>query len=164
MVVTIRSALLKDLASITEIYNDAIAKTVATFDTEPKDIDEQRQWFLNHGKKNPIMVAEQRGMLVGWAALSKYSNRCAYADTAELSVYVTEEWQGKGIGKTLIEAVLEKGRNAGLHAIIARVTEGNEKSIHTHKSAGFEHVGILKEVGFKFNKRLDVYILEKILE
>ncbi len=164
MVVTIRPARLDDLPSITEIYNNAIEKTVTTFDTEPKSRDEQKHWFFTHGKKNPILIAEQGGILIGWGALSKYSNRSAYDDTAELSVYVKEQWQGKGIGKALIEAVLKKGKSAGLHAVIARITEGNEKSIHIHESMGFEHVGILKEVGFKFNKRLDVYILEKILE
>jgi len=159
--VKIRSALMKDLELITDIYNDAIVKTVATFDTEPKSIDEQKQWFLDHGTKNPILVAEQEGAIIGWAALSKYSTRCAYKDTAELSIYVTEAWQGKGVGKKLLEAILKKGRDVGLHVVIARITEGNEKSVHLHKSVGFEEVGILKEVGHKFNKRLDVYLLEK---
>lgn len=94
---TIRPANLKDLKDITDIYNEAILKTAATFDTEIKSLKEQKKWFENHGPKNPIIVAEQNGIIVGWASLSKWSDRCAYSDTAEISIYVKEKYQGKGI-------------------------------------------------------------------
>ena len=158
----IRHATLEDLQDITEIYNEAIRKTVATFDTQTKTLEEQKKWFIEHGSKNPIIVAEQNGAIVGWAALSKYSTKCAYSDTAEISLYVKDEYQGKGIGKKLMEKIIEKGRKVGIHAVIARITEGNKISILLHESAGFKHVGIYKEVGYKFGKRLDVYLMEKI--
>ena len=111
----IRKALLNDLDSIAEIYNESILKTVATFDTEIKTYEEQKKWFQEHGPKNPILVAEQDGLVIGWAALSNYSTRCAYSDTAEISLYVREENQGKGIGKTLpildIQQNLEEIKN-----------------------------------------------------
>ena len=72
----IRKASHDDLEIITEIYNEAIEHSNATFDTEPKTIDEQKQWFTDHGSKNPILVAEKNGKIVGWAALSKWSDRC----------------------------------------------------------------------------------------
>ena len=159
---TIRSASIKDLDGITNIYNEAISKTVATFDTEEKSIDEQKIWFQEHGPKNPIIVAEENGNILGWAALSKYSTRCAYSNTAEISLYVKEKYQGRGIGKKLMEKIIQEGKKAGLHVILARITEGNEKSVYLHKSVGFEHVGILKEVGMKFGKQLDVYLMQKI--
>ncbi len=158
----IRTALKKDLNEITKIYNEAIKKTVATFDTEEKSIDEQRTWFKEHGPKNPIIVAEKKGNILGWAALSKYSTRCAYSDTAEISLYVRDDHQDRGIGKKLMENIIKDGEKAGLHVIIARITEGNKKSVHIHKSVGFEHVGIMKEVGMKFGKCLDVYLMQKI--
>ena len=158
----IRQAALDDLNDITRIYNEAILKTVATFDTKPKAINEQKSWFKDHGSKNPILVAEMEGIIVGWAALSKYSTRCAYADTAEISLYIDEKYQGKGIGKKLMKAIVEEGEKAGLHVVIARITEGNEKSVHLHKSVGFEHVGVMKEVGLKFGKRLDVHLMQKV--
>jgi len=158
----IRQATINDLDSITEIYNEAITKTVATFDTETKTLEEQRKWFEDHGPKNPILIAELDGLIVGWASLSKYSDRCAYSDTAEISVYVTEEDQKKGVGRKLMETILEEGEKGGLHTVIARITEGNESSVHLHKSMGFEYIGIMKEVGFKFGKRLDVHLMEKI--
>lgn len=160
--ITTRHATLDDLGIITKIYNDAIHKTVATFDTKPKILEEQRVWFNEHGPKNPIMVAEQDGLIIGWASLSTWSDRCAYSDTAEVSLYVIEEHQGKGIGRKLLEAIVKEGQKIGLHTVIARITEGNEVSVHLHKSLGFEHIGIMKEVGRKFGKLLDVYLMQKI--
>jgi len=158
----IRRATINDLDTITDIYNEAILKTVATFDTEIKTSKEQKKWFKNHGSKNPILVADEDGAIVGFASLSKYSDRCAYSDTAEISLYVKKEHQGKGIGKKLMESIIREGENVGLHAIISRITEGNEKSIYLHKSVGFYHIGTLKEVGLKFGKRLDVHLMQKI--
>jgi L-amino acid N-acyltransferase len=91
--VEIRAAELKDLEDITEIYNHAILNTVATFDTKPKTFEEQKKWFEGHGSKNPILVAELDNKIVGFASLSKYSTRCAYSDTAELSIYIKEKYQ-----------------------------------------------------------------------
>ena len=158
----IRDASLKDLSDITEIYNEAILNTVATFDTNIKTLDEQRMWFDNHGSKNPIIVAEKNGFVIGWASLSQWSDRCAYSDTAEISLYVKEKYQGKGIGKKLMESIIIEGKKAGLHAIIARITQGNKLSIYLHELFGFKHIGVMKEVGQKFGKRLDVYLMEKI--
>jgi len=152
---------LNDLDEITGIYNEAILKTVATFDTRPKTVEEQKKWFIEHGPKNPILVTKQDGIVVGWASLSKWSDRCAYSDTAEISLYVQEEHRGKGFGAKLMDAIIQEGKKAGLHTIIARITEGNKQSVHLHKSVGFEHIGIMKEVGLKFGKRLDVYLMQK---
>ena len=159
---TIRQATLEDLGAITEIYNDAILRTVATFDTTPKTPEDQKVWFADHSPKYPVLVAEGDGLVVAWASLSKWSDRCAYSDTAEISLYVREAYRGRGIGKKLSEAIIQKGQEAGLHTVIARIAEGNEVSIHLLESAGFEHIGVMKEVGRKFGKLLDVYLMQKI--
>jgi len=159
---TIRQATLQDLDAITEIYNQAILNTVATFDTNPKTLEEQKSWFAKHGPKYSILVAQQDDIVVGWASLSMWSDRCAYSNTAEISLYVREEHRGKGIGRKLSEATIQAGQNAGLHTIIARITEGNKISIRMVESLGFEHIGIMKEVGQKFGKLLDVYLMQKI--
>ncbi len=161
---TVRRAALPDLNAITEIYNAAILKTVATFDTEPKTDSEQKSWFDGHGPKYPILVAEQDGLIVGWASLSMWADRCGYADTAEASLYVREGYQGRGIGLRLNEAIIEEGRKAGLHTLIARIAEGNEVSIHLAEAAGFKHIGIMKEVGRKFGKLLDIHLMQLIYE
>lgn len=158
----IRPAMIDDLEYITNIYNEAIQKSVATFDTKQKNLDEQKIWFNDHGPKNPIFVAELNGIIIGWGALSKYSDRCAYSDTAEFSIYIKDEYQGKGYGKKLFNKIIEEGEKVGLHVVLSRITEGNEVSIYLHEIAGFEHIGLMKEVGFKFGKRLDVYLMQKI--
>lgn len=160
---TIRPAVLTDLDGITEIYNNAILETVATFDTEPKTRREQEAWFAEHGAREPVLVAEEDDIIVGWASLSQWSDRCAYKDTAESSLYVRKECRGRGIGKKLGQAIVDAGKLSGLHTVIARIAEGNEISVHVFESAGFEHVGVMKEVGLKFGRRLDVYMLQKIL-
>ena len=160
--IAVRDAQINDLPEITTIYNEAILETVATFDITPKTMDEQKTWFMEHGKSNPIVVAEESGVIVGWAALSKWSDRCAYSDAAEISLYVKKEHQGKGIGRKLMQAVLDKGREAGLHTVLARIAEGNEVSVRLHQDMGFKHVGVMKEVGKKFGRLLDVYLMQKL--
>jgi phosphinothricin acetyltransferase len=159
--ITVRRATSGDLEDITRIYNEAILHTVATFDMEPKTMEEQEDWYEAHGPGNPIMVAVVEGGVVGWAALSRWSDRCAYSGTAEISLYIDEEYRGRGIGRRLMEAILEEGRRSGLHAVVARVAGGNEVSIHLHESLGFEPVGVMREAGRKFDRWLDVYILQK---
>ena len=161
---SIRRATLKDLAGITEIYNEAILNTTATFDTQPKTVSEQSDWFDDHDAKHPLLIAEKAEHIVGWASLSRWSDRCAYSDTAEVSLYVKEGHRGKGIGRSLLKALVHEGGKAGLHTIIARISEGNEASLHLFESEGFEQVGIMREVGRKFGKLLDVYVMQKIYD
>ena len=159
---TVRKATIEDLVAITEIYNDAILKTVATFDTEPKSPEEQKIWFAEHGDRYPILVAEQRNLIVGWASLSRWSDRCAYSGTVELSLYVRDRYREKGVGRRLISEIINEGRRAGLHTVIARITEGNSVSIHLHESVHFKHIGVMSEVGRKFGRLLDVYLMQLI--
>jgi phosphinothricin acetyltransferase len=160
--INIRQADRSDLAAITDIYNEAILTTTATFDTEPKSIEEQELWFKAHGAQYPLIVAELNGTVVGWASLSKWSDRCAYSKTAELSVYVKSGYRGHGIGRKLFEAIMIRGKEAGLHTIISRITSGNEVSIHLHEELGFEHIGVMKEVGVKHGLLLDVCLMQLI--
>ncbi len=158
----IRRATPDDLPAITEIYNDAVLNTIATFDTQPKTLEEQKAWFDEHGMKYPLMVAEIDGAITGWASLSRWSGRCAYANTAEISVYVSGTHRGKGIGGKLVREIVAEGQRVGLHTLIARIADGNEVSIRLHESAGFKHIGIMHEVGEKFGKLIDVYMMQKI--
>jgi phosphinothricin acetyltransferase len=158
----IRKAKPSDVAAITEIYNEAILTTTATFDIEPKTVASQRLWFKQHGPKNPVLVALDGSDVVGWASLSEYSARCAYANTAELSVYVKAAFRNRGIGQYLMKEVLKEGSNSGLHTAISRIAGDNEVSIHLHKKLGFNDIGVMKEVGIKFGKILDVYLMQKM--
>jgi L-amino acid N-acyltransferase YncA len=159
---TIRQATLADLGQITEIYNEAIQKTTSTFDTEPKTSEEQEKWFVVHDAKHPVLIAEQDGIAAGWASLSQCSDRCAYCDTAEISLYVKEEYRGKGIGKDLMKAIIRKGQDVGMHTVIARIADDNDISIGLCRSFGFQHIGTMREVGKKFGRLLDVHLMQLI--
>lgn len=158
----IRPAEQKDIKEITEIYNDAVLKTTATFDTEPRTLEEQTVWFEHHDEIHPVIVSELQGKVNGWASLSEWSERIAYAKTAEISIYVKEEFRSRGYGKKLMAKILEDGKAAGLHTIIAGIAEGNPVSIRIHEEFGFKHIGVMKEVGEKFGRVLDVYLMQKI--
>ena len=108
------------------------------------------------------MVAESDDQVIGWASLSKWSDRCAYSDTAEISVYIKDGYRGQGIGRKLIEEIIQAGEEVGLHTILSRITAGNDESIHLHTEFGFEHIGIMKEVGYKSGRLLDVVLMQKI--
>jgi L-amino acid N-acyltransferase YncA len=158
----IRQATAADLGQITEIYNDAVEKTTATFDTEAKTSEEQENWFVKHDASHPILVAEQDGPIVAWASLSQWSDRCAYSGTAEISLYVKEEYRGKGVGKQLMAALIQQGKTAGLHTLIARIAGSNKISVDLCKSFGFQYIGTMKEVGKKFGQLLDVHLMQLI--
>jgi L-amino acid N-acyltransferase YncA len=160
---TIRPATLSDAAAIADIYNEAILTTTATFDTETKTVAEREQWLQAHDERHPVLVAVVDGKVVGWAAITSWSDRAAYADTAETSFYVHSTHRGRGIGRQLKTAIIDEARRLGYHTLIARVAEGSAESLHLNERAGFFLVGTLKEVGRKFGKLLDVHILQKML-
>lgn len=163
--VTIRLARPDDAGAVAEIYNDAVLHSTATFDTEPKTAEDRREWLATHTGRHPVLVAEAPdGEVVGWTSLTRYSDRCAYDDCAETSFYVAPAWRGRGVGRLLKEALLSEARRLGYHTLLARVTEGNEASLHLNESVGFLSVGTMREVGLKFGRRLDVHLLQIILD
>jgi phosphinothricin acetyltransferase len=162
--VTTRRAERADLDAITAIYNEAILTTTATFDTEPKTASEPLPWFQSHGERHPILVAVVDGAVQGWASLTPWSERPAYAGTAETSFYVKAEHRGRGIGRALKGAIIDEARRLKFRSLIARVVDGSDESLHLNASFGFRRVGTLKEVGRKFDKLLDVHILQLMLD
>ncbi|HNQ13545.1 MAG TPA: N-acetyltransferase family protein [Bacteroidia bacterium] len=159
----IRLAKTTDLKSITEIYNESILNSNATFDTDVKSVEQQELWFNNHSEQFPVSVYEQENTIMGWASLSKWSDRCAYDSTAEVSIYIHHEHRAKGLGKLMLEDLIMRAKQNGLHCLLARITEGNDASIHIHTQAGFSRVGTLKEVGKKFGRYHDVHMLQLLL-
>jgi L-amino acid N-acyltransferase len=159
----IRPAIISDVPSIMVIYNEAVLNTVATFDTVPRTLEQQKEWFSQHSPSYPVLVAEEKGHVIGWASQNRYSDRLAYARTAELSLYVRVGYRGQGVGRKLMEAILEAGKAGGLHTVLSRIVEGNDSSIHLHKQFGFDTIGTMREVGFKFDCLLDVILMQKML-
>lgn len=157
---TLRPARVGDVSGIRTIYNEAIRTTTATFDTKPRSRADQLAWLQHHDTRHPVLVAEVGETLAGWAALSPWSERRAYDGTAEISVYVGEKWRNRGVGRTLVTELLALAPRCGLHTVLARIAEGNPASRALHLAVGFSSVGIMHEVGYKFDRFLDVELLE----
>ncbi len=164
MKLTIRPATLGDLRAITDIYNQAVLHTNTTFDVGPKTLKDRKTWFSRHDSRHPVLVAQYDKHIIGWASLSPWSELDAYADTAEISMYIGEDYRGRGIGRELTGAILKAGQEAGLHMVISCITEGNAASLHLGKELGFRRIGVIKEAGRKFGKVLDVYLNQIILD
>lgn len=161
--VSIRYAVADDAAAIADIYNEAIRTTTATFDMEPKTAEDRLQWLEAHDERHPVFVAELDGQIVGWACLAKWSDRPAYDHTAETSFYVSEALRGRGIGRALKKRLIEEARRLGFHTLLARAAGESYASLHINESFGFKHIGTMKEVGFKFGRRLDVHVMQLML-
>ena len=158
----IRRARLTDAEAIRAIYNRAIG-TIATFDLEPRSLDEQQQWLAQRSGAHAVLVADEGGSLAGFASLSPYRDRPAYRTTVENSVYVDEGHQGKGIGRQLMTELIDTARDHGFHSMIARIVSSNAASIALHRGVGFEMVGIEKQVGRKLGRWLDVAVMQRML-
>ncbi|MBN2247284.1 MAG: N-acetyltransferase [Coriobacteriia bacterium] len=160
----IRDATAADAAGIAEIYNDAVLTTTASFDIEPKSPEDRMKWLLARSPAHPVLIAEIDGAIAGWGALSPYSERPAYAATAELSVYVAAPHRSQGVGRALTCALVERGRRAALHVLLARICTENEASIAMVRSLGFTDAGTMHQVGWKFERWLDVATWEYDLD
>lgn len=167
--VAVRVATSADLPGIVAIYNDAVLHSTATFDTQPKTVDDQRSWFESHDRRFPIIVAEAQpesgGLpkILGWGSLSRWSDRCGYDATAEVSYYVAPQARGQGLGTLLLQRLIEIAREERKHTLIARMAGGNEASLRLALSAGFQLIGTLQEVGYKFGQRINVHIAQLML-
>jgi L-amino acid N-acyltransferase len=162
--VLIRRATVADAPAIAAIYNQAVANSTATFDTQPETPEARAAWLGEHtAPQHPVLVAERDGRVVGWASLSRYSTRCAYEATVEASAYVDENETRHGLGTALSEAVLEAGRGGGVHAVLSRICTENTASLAMARKLGFFEIGVMREVGVKFGRSLDVVWLEKLL-
>jgi phosphinothricin acetyltransferase len=160
----VRPATFLDLQAITDIYNQAILNTTATFDTEIKSLEDRETWFTNRDENFPILVIEFNNSIVGYAALNKWSERKAYDITAEISIYISEGFRGQGLGKILLNTITLAARNSKLNSLLARITEGNEQSIYMHQNVDFITVGVMKKVGEKFGRKLDVTMMQLMLK
>lgn len=159
----IRPARPEDIGAITAIYNEAVLHTTGTFDTVPKTEADRRQWFDHHGERHPILVATREERVIGYACLSEFSDRAAYDTTAEVSLYLLNEFHQQGIGSRLLAALVESARGVGLHSLVSRISEGNDASFRLHRKFGFEEAGRLREAGKKFGRLLDVHYWQLIL-
>ncbi len=154
------------LPAILAIYNEAVLNTTATYDYEPRTLEHRIAWFEEHLRdRYAVFVAlDESSTVVGWSALNQFHDRVGYRFTTELSVYVAAAHRGKRVGRQLLPPLVDAARRRGCHAMIAGIDAENEASIRLHATLGFEKVGHLKQVGFKFGRWLDVVFMELRLE
>jgi phosphinothricin acetyltransferase len=161
----IRAAAKLDVPAILEIYNDAVLTTTATYDYEPRTLQHRMQWLEDHRRIGyPVFVAEDdSGKVVGWSSMGLFHDRKGYQFTSTNSVYVAAHARGRGIGKLLLEPLIDSAKKLGLRAIIAVIDADNEASIRLHARCGFFEVGRFPKIGFKFGRWLDVVYMELLL-
>jgi len=161
--VNLRLARPEDAQATRELYNTEITGSTVTFDLVPRSIDEQLAWLDQRSGAMAVVVAEIDGQVVGFASLSPYRDRPAYATTVEDSVYVHADFRGRGVARALLAEILDIAATRGFHAVMARIVGGHDASIGLHSSLDFEIVGTEREVGRKFGKWLDVVIMQRML-
>jgi phosphinothricin acetyltransferase len=157
-----------DHAAAAAIYNHYVATSTATFQTEPVTA---AGWAAEatggepgrHGAWALTAGDEGGGAVVGYVLVQPFKSRCAYRDTAEVTVYLAPEATGRGLGRAALAHVDDHAKTAGLHALIAVVCAENDASLHAFERHGYERVAHLKEVGSKFGRLLDVVYLEKVV-
>ena len=161
MPISIRLARADDLKAINDIYNHYVLNSTCTYQEEPETAEGRQEWFAKHDTKHPITVAvDEAGEIVGWGALNAFHNRSAYRFTTENSVYVRHDMHRRGIGKLLLADLMERARALRHRVIVALISADQEPSVKLHENAGFETVGRLRKVGFKFGQWLDVVYMQ----
>lgn len=162
----IRDANVNDVEGIAAIYNDAVLNTTAIWNEVAVDAANRVAWLTERqGKGYPVLVAvAEDGAVLGYASFGDWRAFDGYRHTVEHSVYVSKDHQGAGIGKALMVALIERARAAGKHVMVAGIEAGNAASIELHRRLGFEQTGLLKEVGTKFGRWLDLAFLQLTLD
>ena len=159
----IRTAVESDLTAILEIYNEQVENSTATFDVKPRTMEAQHEWAKQFRNPYVLLVAEEGGEVLAWGCLHPFGAKPGYRFTAENSVYVRADVRSAGIGKALLVALIKAGAANGFHTIVARIAGDNPVSVTLHEALGFEHVGREREVGYKFDRWLDVVVMQRML-
>lgn len=159
----IRTVQTKDIREISTIYNYYIENTTITFEEEPISDDEMGKRINEIVPSYPWLVYEYNETVLGYAYATRWRARAAYRHSVELSIYISKDNLGKGIGKKLYETILAELRKTDVHAVIGGMSLPNEPSEKLHESLGFKKMAEFKEVGYKFQKWIDVGYWELII-
>lgn len=164
MKINIRSYQTEDTQAILEIINYNILNSTALYDYTIRTFEQQKNILEDKIAKGfPVIVAEIEGNLAGFGMYADFRFREAYKFTVEHSVYVNNDFQGKGIGKQLLETLIQLAQKQKLHTMIAVIDAENQNSVEFHQKFGFKTVGIIKESGYKFDRWLDSVFMQLIL-
>lgn len=160
---TIRDATLADAAAICRIYNQGIEDRVATLETETRTPAERREWLAARGARHPVLVSEIDSAIPGWASLNRFNPRPVYDHVADLSVYVDRAWRGRGVGRALLGALIERARAIGYHKMVLAAFPDNAAGMALYTNMGFTRVGVYREQGRLDGRWVDVVVMERLL-
>jgi L-amino acid N-acyltransferase YncA len=162
--IIVRHATEADLPQVLEIYNEIISNTTAVYYYEPHTLEMRRAWFEERKRSGfPVFVAAEYGVVLGISSIGPFRIPTAYQYSVENTVHVAAHARGRGVGKLLMPPIIHAAREMKMHTIIAGIDASNEVSLKLHKSFGFEEVAHFKEVGFKFDRWLDLKYMQLIL-
>lgn len=159
----IRPATASDLGAIRDIYNYYVSRSTCTFQIEPDTEVKRLAWFRDRSPAHPVIVAEAASEVVGWAALSPWIPRCAYARTVEASVYIRHDLHRCGVGRALLLDLIERARSLGHHTLIGGACTEQVASLGLQAALGFEQMACFRQVGHKFGRWLDVAYMQFFL-
>jgi phosphinothricin acetyltransferase len=161
----IRDANEADLPGILAIYNEVIATSTAVFSDRPATLEDRQAWFTARaGQGYPVLVAvEDDGSVLGFASFGDFRAWPGYRHTVEHSVHVRADARGRGIGSALLPPLLERAADLGKHVVVAGIDADNAGSIRMHERLGFERAGLLRQVGRKFDRWLDLALMQRLV-
>lgn len=161
----IRDATGEDAGAIAAIYNHAVDHTTAIWNTRHVDAANRAAWIAERqAGGHAVIVAEADGLVLGYAGFGPFRAFDGYRQTVEHSVYVAPQAQGRGLGRALLAAAIDRARAQGRHAMIGAIDAGNTGSLALHRRLGFTDVGLLPQVGQKFGRWLDLALLQLLLD
>jgi L-amino acid N-acyltransferase YncA len=164
MKIEIRPAERDDLEAMLVIYNDAIINTTAVYDYQPRASETQQQWFeTKQAQRLPVFVAHDGVTIVGFGSFGPFRPWPAYQFTVENSLYVDSAYRRNGAGTALLASLVNAAETAGYHAMVAGIDATNEASLALHRKTGFQPVAHFREVGWKFERWLDLVFMERML-
>lgn len=162
---TIRDATEIDLPAIVAIYNATIAGRVATADTEPVTVASRRAWFHEHNPNaRPLWVALENDVIAGWLSFQSFYGRPAYHATAEVSIYVAQDWRRRGIGNALLAKAVEQAPRLGLKTLLGFIFTHNHASLRLFEKFGFQRWGLLPRVAELDEVEKDLFILGRRID
>jgi L-amino acid N-acyltransferase YncA len=162
--INVRQATWHDLPAMLAIYNHIILHTTAVWQYEPHTLEMRQQWFdIKEALGHPVFVAATEGEIAGFSTFGPFRHWQGYRFTVENSIYVAEQFRGRGISKLLMPPLIDAARKLQIHAMVAGIEATNAASIALHEKFGFVEVAHFKEVGHKFGRWMDLKFLELIL-
>lgn len=142
----IRDAVEADLSAIVEIYNVAIQSRISTAQLDPVSVADRQSWFKRHSPSHPLWVAEEDDRIAGWLSFHPFLPRSAYRGTAEISVYIGEQFQRKGIGRVMVQKAIAHSSTLNLHTLVGGIFGHNEPSLRLFEQLGFVRWGLLPHI------------------